>query len=82
MADDLPINNTQDGSLSGDPLVGVAKEWSEGRKPVELCRELFVRWLQLSLAVTQLCHLAGIKIDDAMAQAVERYRTNNPEGKT
>lgn len=59
----MPSDNNY--SLSGDPLVGVAKDWA-GKTPArELCMELFCRTLQLSVAVKWLCAQLGITIDEA-----------------
>lgn len=57
--------SANDSTLSGDPLVGVAKDWA-GKTPArELCMELFCRTLQLSTALKYLCNRLGITIDEA-----------------
>ena len=68
------------GSLSGDPLVAVAREWAERRKPGDLCRELFVRVIQLSLALSWVCRQSGVDMQTALEGGIEMARETTEGG--
>lgn len=53
--------------LQGSDLVGLSKEWAEGRKPEVLCLDLFARLTQLAVALDAVCYFMQTDMDTVVA---------------